>query len=1196
MFRLLHATNPGSALGGRTNPELSENRVPAKKVQKSKVAEVEDSKISTKYQDEPVFGHVYIKQNQTDVSSIGYFEGDILLNGWETLHETKEEGENVRSGLRVQADRHDSVGLVEVPNGGTKSRTAATAQVRSKLAKLNSTCSTKVQSNVTSNLTTQFFASDAANNYYQVMELNASKRNSFIKQSKRDAMDGTNEFRVVTGSDEAKVETSCDKSKEIIAIKKDGTKKQDKKAEKKTLEHLVADALSVVRSPAELAHHSLSHEDEEHNGSYEKESLSTHILTEHEELSIKTEIVPSSVVLPSVACPPVTSFDMFEMHRAVSTFSAATSITHQSDRHENPVTTETASSQENNVGEKSSNPGSYDPPMAEYHPPVCSQREDNLGYLEPDDEFSEVDFSGKLMLDILALNADEKNWERPGGEDNYLGCPEPDDEFRTVDFPGNPMLDDSALSSDEKIVEFGIEESIEEVLEAYQTKSTDSTACAGNLQELLMTSGMPPLADPISQARRVNDVLSGVGSTPVLGKKLNLARSMSTALLNKKKLESVDEDEVKSSIEGNPDPTSSSTRKSVIRSVRSMSPSFFLSSDKTGMKSTSKSLSDGSTTASSSGSSSSGTKTILIPHSSAGYDANQEDTMVIPVKIPTVMANKINSNFNSIVTSRKDTIISTETPTDAPAMDKDSRGCINTSAIEKTAAAKISKHIKSKSKALPPRIPSREVPSEIPQQHQMQQISTTLTYDGSVECSVMKDDNKEILQLNDDGSQKCSVMKDDNYEMLQLTVDGRVAVTSLSDGRNCAETTMVENTLLKCPSAKYGRGGISGFINADVKSKALMVAPVEEKKSRDDDVSIEALEKSTVAKKKSRMEMAKERSAKYQPRSPVRNEVKDDPELAAPIAEDANNATILSSTDSQKKKERLKKIMDYRKVAAHPTQKSKQGTVLENSKNIKEIEIRATEFASLGKEGAKKGPRKNVQQVGSTVEEKWHAPVRRIDVDPNALEHDADMDVSLPPELENGFKMIWQEDASLASVVRNGKDTKMFSDACMPCGEINRIDTDVFDGINPDNNKNLDVTDTDDDESTIGDGMEGGGRFSCGIEARQMRDDFILDARDLARDIQFGLGKGLRKLFGQCDITRDGGVDFLREMVDITSDQLNGRTSTETRRPPMTASNTKKSKPTRRKNEGETGDKARSAIDKQKRYIAKLKELTLKHA
>jgi hypothetical protein len=72
-------------------------------------------------------------------------------------------------------------------------------------------------------------------------------------------------------------------------------------------------------------------------------------------------------------------------------------------------------------------------------------------------------------------------------------------------------------------------------------------------------------------------------------------------------------------------------------------------------------------------------------------------------------------------------------------------------------------------------------------------------------------------------------------------------------------------------------------------------------------------------------------------------------------------------------------------------------------------------------------------------------------------------------------------------------------------------------------------------------------------------------------------------------------VDFLREKVDITNDQLFGRVSMETRPPPVTASNTKKSNPTGHKNEGESGNEARSAIIKQKRYIAKLKKLTLKH-
>ncbi|KAL3766609.1 hypothetical protein ACHAW5_011170 [Stephanodiscus triporus] len=305
MLGLLNATEPGSAIGGRSNP-----MVPSKRV---------------------------------------------------TIHETEEGEDDTGSERSVQSDESDLFRGVEAPVDGIKSRTEAT-----KLAKINGS---KVQSNVISNVTKQLFASEAANNYYNIVNLNASKRKSFMNARK--------------------VNSATDSSTSFS------------EAGNKTLEQLVADALSVALTPEDMAHHALS---QEHDGSDEKEALySTTLLTTHEELnvasersqnesikteieSIKTEIVSSLAVVPPVV-PPIASFDVCRLQ---SNLSAASSIT-----------TEVALSEEKKVGVKSSIPGSDDPPMAEHPSPVCSPGENNIGYTA--DLPEKIELAYQLMLQRARL-------------------------------------------------------------------------------------------------------------------------------------------------------------------------------------------------------------------------------------------------------------------------------------------------------------------------------------------------------------------------------------------------------------------------------------------------------------------------------------------------------------------------------------------------------------------------------------------------------------------------------------------------------------------------------------------------------------------------------------------------------------------------------------------------------------------------
>jgi hypothetical protein len=979
------------------------------------------------------------------------------------------------------------------------------------------------QSNMTSNAKKQLFASSAANNYYNaIQQLNASKRNSFVEASgRKSAMDNRSSLS----------EVKCrDKSKTSGGNKKDWTKKKDKKL---TLEQLVAKALSIPFTPKEKARYSLAQDDEKHNGSDEKNTMHDGGLYEDEELSLTTEIVSSHAIVSPIACPPVASFDnnesdekntlhdgvlykdeepslnteivptpakvspiacppaasfdnytvkteivsphevvlpaacplvaSFNIEMKPSTLSAASSITNHSSCDGNKITTKDASSVEKYAEQKVNPDRGHCPWIAENPTPDCCPEEENLVYPKSDLEFNMVDTCRESELGYIAPTSNEKKIE--------------------------PVM----------------EESIEEVLEDYLTKSANSTACVGNLREESKIGSKPPLIDPITQALRVNDVLSAIGVAPGLCKKSSFTRSESPSFFKKKKIETVGKDEVKASMgelgpSEYPRPTSSSTIKNALHSARSMSPSFFLP-PKSDVKPTSKSSSDCSTTTASTGSASAetGPRMILLAQTSADDSFNiEEDIISVPATNP-----KIKRNFKPMVPSRKD-IIS-----------------------------------ESRSSALPPRMPSRGVSCDPPRQHLMQQIVTNPADDGTVECSVMK-----------------------NEEILQLTEDGDAAVASLCYGLNSSEITQ-----------------------QDMNTHTTVT--IEKNNSSDDDVIVQVLasiksEPPTVA---CHVAMTNEKPAFHQSFFPAH-------ELAAPPYEEDNNATISSSAESQKRNEKLKKIMDYRKITdvAHPTQKSSKGTSFQNTKNNKKIETRTTEISFFPEDEATKGLRENVLKIDRSVKEKWPAPVQRIDVFPNAFEYDdADDNVSLPPELETGKIKIWQEDGSIdseASVARNGRDTKLVVDSYVMCGEISCSDTDVFD-----TNTLIGNTVYDDNEST-GDETKYGGRFACGIEIQELKDEISFEVKDLARDIEFGLRHCFQNLFGTCDITRDGGVEYLRANVGIANDQLFGRASMPS------ASSMQKSIPRcmdAASQNHETGHTQSAASNKQKLYVARLKELSLKH-
>mmetsp|Transcript_11688 Transcript_11688/g.28727 ORF Transcript_11688/g.28727 Transcript_11688/m.28727 type:complete len:274 (+) Transcript_11688:388-1209(+) len=168
------------------------------------------------------------------------------------------------------------------------------------------------------------------------------------------------------------------------------------------------------------------------------------------------------------------------------------------------------------------------------------------------------------------------------------------------------------------------------------------------------------------------------------------------------------------------------------------------------------------------------------------------------------------------------------------------------------------------------------------------------------------------------------------------------------------------------------------------------------------------------------------------------------------------------------------------------------------------------------------------------------APIKQMEVYPNALEYDdADVDVSLPPELKKGKEKvkIWHEEEgmSLANDDDDASraDTQILADECMTCGGGGGS----VRGGNADATTNRDIPTSDMENNTIldDDRTESGRRrrnindapssspgmlFACGVDPAQMKRDVMHEAREAARDIKYGVRKSIRNILGACDITR----------------------------------------------------------------------------
>jgi len=1309
-----------------------------------------------------MLSQVNIEQNASDVSSIpdydifSHTKSEVLRNNANSKKQNEMKDDNGaadevivgRDGSNpttLDSDDYLFAGLGDDPTASLAHKGKQQGRITSHARKRSD--GTKVLVNVTA---PRIFTSDAANNYYNAMKLAKMSGTPAerVDKSKNDGKAGEN------GSKTTSKKASTD-GKNTKKSKKNGSQKKGQQTGKKTtLEQLVSEALSVAKTPEEIAQFLLAQDGHASSSScgHDKKALYAAILAKHEEQQIANSVsqrkgnnrqsVKNNNAVPKSppAIPPVTSLDC-------SNDSTTSSITHtsytkngsvcsaiteqppQAKTNRNPNSNVSNSNVKNSPAKNSDN----DPPLAEYPSPVCSPDEDTLGYpTKGDGNYDEYNNNTNVLPDNLKLDAvhednigevKTKSYSDSSTAASTIPSATTNNPASVISGASRQKINNvlethtSAIQEDFFLLE---DNSIEHDLKSFKNEAIRKGVNA-------MSNKKPSEDYGISQALKVTDLPSVTGSVKLAknnekqkgGKKISgrgVVRSMSPIMLFKKKKMEVVHSSTTISKKGDnavPSNIASSTSKSKLRLVRSMSPSLFSSNpnnvvkkDDKGSGGGGRSTSDVSTAASSSSPASVGSAVIFLPPSYStdppvSEEAKKSTRSGIRAASPVVMANRIMNKIKPIDSSSKNTA--------EIAVMLDPRECIGSTTIENASdkasssfAAKESKSPKSKNKALPPRIPSRPVVAE-QQQQEMQNIITSSDDDGSVECSVMMDDDEE--------------------EMLQLATDGNGVATSLgeSGSDSSAKTEKVETTPLMTTSADDMSVEVSMLENTEAEEmETPRVTNVSPKK-----------------RKKSRMELAKENLAKHQPKSPDKEEVKEGKLLAAtaPSEEDADDTTITSSTSSKiRKKEKLKKIMEYRnkasptpkknlpqktldewsvaKVKMNGANEAQKKKALYNGSGSAEEEIRVELLGLLHEKEEKKHRREkqrsqsttstapkmkegnelrdykskvskgsntrtkvwekkrsgianllekeieedrerqqqeqeqiqkkpNVVPMMNQVNQDMSHPVKQINVYLNALEYDDDdVDVSLPPELQIGKKVRIWEDASFVAGNKDDDDdanTQILADNCMACGahvpgygdatEIDGNTTYDIPTLNEDSNTILESMGilSRDEDHTLGDIRRGGrrstststaSRFACGVDPCQLKNDLVYEAKEVAKDVKYGVRRSIRNLFGSCDITQDGGVDFLGDTVNTTHEQLFGRVPMPRDRSPPLSTTSQKSNPQaekmssilngvdvqRRQHQGRVNmsqkhEQKKSISDNEKkiRYLEKLKAVSLRH-
>lgn len=254
------------------------------------------------------------------------------------------------------------------------------------------------------------------------------------------------------------------------------------------------------------------------------------------------------------------------------------------------------------------------------------------------------------------------------------------------------------------------------------------------------------------------------------------------------------------------------------------------------------------------------------------------------------------------------------------------------------------------------------------------------------------------------------------------------------------------------------------------------------------------------------------------------------------------------------------------------------------------------------------------------------APVQQLDVIP-----DLACDVSLlSNELEGNKLKIWDEDESVESRLPG---TNILTKACMTVVDINRrcessAEEFIFppassgmtckDGIGDterkrhvrwtssattdDDDDDDSDDDNDDDETSIGD-VEHGSLFSCGTETQRIKENL----GDLGHDFQSGIAHAVRRLLlllGSYDITRGDELQ-----LDVTNqkskskqkyceDEVGTPTSinvTDKQKRFLVKLKELATNAVGLKHYEKNMGKPKTAIDKRKMYVQKLKEMSLRH-
>jgi len=438
--------------------------------------------------------------------------------------------------------------------------------------------------------------------------------------------------------------------------------------------------------------------------------------------------------------------------------------------------------------------------------------------------------------------------------------------------------------------------------------------------------------------------------------------------------------------------------------------------------------------------------------------------------------------------------------------------------------------------ALPPKIPNRPIVPVDPPETRL-----SLDDDGSVECSGVWDDVETNVNDDDDTEASDSVMiqnlpgADDDQIMLDNSHD------EVEDDTDDSSKLMAIATIKRVDTAAS---------SAPKKKKTSRMALAREKMTR------LKLKKSNVAVEEKEDEAVLKNAT---------STAVTDADAEPPKQELPDDHTITSTTSSkERKKEKLKKIMEYRKKASPSVQPNESWASLARSesnlserKSKKEGEkktedemnrvellelLKKEREAASSKEGSNDSNKSSSkdkearEEAGSDTKRGEHEkqpivreqstfsadgvkhPVKHISVYPNTSEYDDNDDMTLPPELRKSERVdIWKEAVPSESfdsrVQTPNPKINGVTDAFLTCGEkmleLEDVDT-MYDGdtLAADANTVVDKSAKDGESNTVGDQTatkKQRNRFACGIDPEELKQDLVYEAKSIGQDVKTGI-------------------------------------------------------------------------------------------